>query len=75
MIRKVYNMNINLNTSGLVNIVSVLLVITMLILLSGCGQREHIRDMQALQQYHKVFLHNCVVNDKFVCDSIVTGQN
>lgn len=67
-------MNINLNASGLFNIVSVLLVITMFILLSGCGQREHIKDMRAFQQCHKVFLHNCVQNDIVVCDSIVTGQ-
>ena len=67
-------MNINFNASGLFNIVTVILTIIMLILLSACGQREHIRDMQAEQVFLRTYKHNCVVNDEIICDSMVTGE-
>ena len=68
-------MNMNLNLSGLVNIITVIMIIIMVILVSSCGQREHLRNTQVKQLYIKQYLHNCVVNDVIICDSIVTGIN
>lgn len=68
-------MNINFNASGLFNVITVILTITMIILLSACGQREHIRLQQAEQVYIKHYNHNCVVDDAIVCDSVITGDN
>ena len=66
-------MNINLNTSGLLNLAMYILIIIMLILTSACGQREHLKVTQAKEIYTKQYLHNCIVNDVVICDSIVTG--
>lgn len=67
-------MNIKFNASGLFNIVVVILVLILVILTSACGQREHLRVAQVKQVYTKQYLHNCVVDDVVVCDSLVTGE-
>ena len=67
-------MNIQFNASILLNLVMYILIIIMLILTSACGQREHLKVTQAKETYIKQYLHNCIVNDVVICDSIVTGE-
>ena len=74
--RKVYIMNINLNLSGLINIVTIIMIIVMVYLCSGCNS---VRYNQAIAQdkarlaqleQEKIDLF-CAYNQ---CDNIVTGK-